>query len=59
MFTGNYLSSTPRELRERGVQLELKPVMSMPVLYYRAHPEIGGIFLYLQATTYKNIIIIF
>ena len=27
MFTGNYLSSTPRALRMRGVYLELKPLM--------------------------------
>jgi hypothetical protein len=27
MFTGNYLSSTPRALRPSGVYLELKPLM--------------------------------
>jgi hypothetical protein len=31
MFSGNYLSSTPRELRERGVELELK------TLTYKTH----------------------
>ena len=27
MFTGNYLTSTPRALRFPGVELELKPLM--------------------------------
>jgi hypothetical protein len=27
MFTGNYLSSTPRDLRARGVYLELRPLV--------------------------------
>jgi hypothetical protein len=27
MFSGNYLSSTPRDLRARGVYLELKPLI--------------------------------
>jgi hypothetical protein len=29
MFTGNYLSSTPRELRVPGVELELRSLISV------------------------------
>jgi hypothetical protein len=34
MFTGNYLSSTPRELRVPGVELELRSLIYIYIYIY-------------------------